>query len=129
MRFTLSAETEDAILDEIRRRFEGAELRIYDNAAPTSPNAPISEQRELAVLPFTEAALADGQMRATLDADRLAGNSGFATWARAYAKDGSPIGDCDVGEEGSGAAIELNTAGLRKGGPVVIRSFSLGVRR
>ena|ERR1051325_5992744 len=123
-----SAETHDEMLGAFQRRLEGAELRIYDQARPTSPNAPIDGQKLLATVPFTGAELADGMVRGSFDQE-LAGASGEATWARAIASDGSPIFDCDVGEKDSDAAIELNTTGLRKGGPVSINSFALGVSR
>ncbi len=52
----------------------------------------------------------------------LVGQSGRATWAR-ITNDGSAVFDCDVGELGSGAAIQLNTVELRKGGPLTFQLF------
>ncbi len=127
MIFTLSAAMNDLMLGVLMRQLDGAELRIYGDARPTSPNAPPGTD-PLATVAYSGAEMLSGQVRASLDQD-LAVGSGDATWARACTKDGTAIFDCDVGEKDSGAAIELNTTGLRKGGPVMIRSFALGIGR
>jgi len=128
MRVLLSSTTEDLMLDAVRGTFDGATLRFYDGTPPMSPAVRPSDQQHLATLTFREATIDAGQIRAALE-DGLALNSGEATWARCFDKDGRAILDCDIGEDATDSAITLNTTSLRKGGPVVIRSFSLGIRR
>lgn len=127
MRLVLSNVAEDAMLEAVRALLDGGELRLFDSSAPSTPNAPATGTH-LATVPFVETRLDAGQVSGTLGTDKLAIASGNATWARAYAADGTVVLDCDVGDEHSGAGIELNTTGLRKGGPVVLHSFSLGAR-
>jgi hypothetical protein len=129
MRLVLSSVTQDAMLESVRQLLDGGELRIFNSSPPASPQAPLTNQKHLATVRFVETLLDAGQVRGSFDTDQLAIDSGDATWARAYAADGSAILDCDIGTDTDGACIELNTARLRKGGPVVIHSFSLGVGR
>jgi len=128
MRVVLPSATEDLMLDAVRAAFDGGSMRFYDGSPPVGPNVRPSDQQHLAMLQFREATIDVGQIRAALD-DGLTINSGATTWARCFDRDERAILDCDIGETGTDAAITLNTASFRKGGPVVIRSFSLGVRR
>lgn len=59
--------------------------------------------------------------------DAEADNTGAAAWARAYNGDGDKVFDCDVGESGSGATIELNTVNVVAGGPIRITSFTITI--
>jgi hypothetical protein len=129
MRLVLSNVAEDAMLEAVRGLLDGGELRLYDSIVPSSPSAAITAQTHLATVRFVETKLDGGQVRGSFDQNDLVIASGKATWARAYSADGLVVLDCDIGDEDSGAGVKLNTTGLRKGGPVVIHSFSLGVHR
>jgi hypothetical protein len=128
MRLVLSNAAEDAMLESVRLLLEGGELRLFDSVPPSSPAAQPASQTHLATVRFVETRLDAGQVTGSLDPNQLAIASGDATWARAYAADGTPILDCDVGETDSGASIELNTVRVRKGGPIVLNRFTFGAR-
>jgi hypothetical protein len=118
MKVILTPETEDAMLAEVQKRLTNGELRIYS-----------ASDAHIATVSVTETQLNAGEISAQFARDQLAFGSGNATWARAYAQDGTAIFDCDIGDLEGDAAIRLNTIRIRTGGPVVLNSFTFGVRR
>jgi hypothetical protein len=50
---------------------------------------------------------------------------GHAAWARLRDGDGNAVIDWDVGDAESDAVIKLNTADIRKGGPIRIKSITI----
>jgi hypothetical protein len=127
MRIVLSHAAGARVLGALANALEGGTIRLYDLDAPADADAAIVVQRHLATLQFTNPRMSEGQLRADVS-DALALANGKAAWARLYDGAGVAIIDCDVGDEHSGAAIAMNTTAIRKGGPVVIRSFALGMR-
>ena len=129
MRISLSADAEDRMLEALAARLKGGELCFYDLTPPSHADAKVSLQRHLASLAVEDAAMVDGQLRVVTQRDALAHDSGNTTWARAFDSDGLVIFDLDVGRDGEGCAITFNATDLRKGGPVVVREFAIGIRR
>jgi hypothetical protein len=128
MRLVLSAAAQDIMLEAMARALEGGSITIYDRSPPMSADEAPTDQRALADLEFDNAKFADHQLNAALR-DGIAKGSGKATWARIFDRHKVAVLDCDVGEVDSGAAIEMNTADIRKGGPVLIDSFRAGMGR
>lgn len=128
MKLTLSAEAENRMLDALAGALRGGSMRFYDLTAPASPAAEVTVQQHLATLEFSAAKCDAGQVSAELR-DGLAVGNGRAAWARVFDAAGQVVLDCDVGEAKDGAAVTMNTLEFRKGGPIVIRNFAVGVRR
>lgn len=122
----VSDQTENAILDAMRGRIESGELHIYDGDMPTSASTPISNQRRLATLAFSSTTLRNFTISARMGEGEAVA-TGIATWARIYAKDGSPVLDCDAGEDDD-CAVSLNSEAIKKGGPIITRSFLLSMK-
>jgi hypothetical protein len=127
VRFALSARAEHALLGAIAESIRDGTLRLFNGEPPGSANE-VTTQEPLAALSFTRVAVAGGQVSADIEQE-IAAASGQASWARVSDREGNPIFDCDVGGDREGAVVTLNTTQIRKGGPVTIRSFSVGLRR
>jgi hypothetical protein len=112
----LSPEAEFDLLNHIAGMIDGGELKICSASGQV-----------LASLEFSRTWIADGRIAAELE-QAPAIESGRAVAALVLDRGGRLIFDADAGTDG-GAAITLNTAEIRKGGPVTIRSFSFGLRR
>ena len=121
----LSNHAADAMLGGLVERMQGASLRFFDLSPPGAPNAVLTDQQQLATLDFSAVALDAGQIVATCN-EGLAKRSGRAAWAQCVAADGDVLFDCPIGEQDSGAAVEMNTVDFKKGGPVKLRSFAVG---
>jgi hypothetical protein len=113
------------MLGGLADRMSGAALRFYDLTPPGTPDGALLDQTELATLDFVTVELDAGQIRATCT-EGLARRSGRASWAQCVDRDGHVLFDCPVGEQDSGAPLEMNTVDFKKGGPVKLRSFAVG---
>lgn len=122
MRFSNRAS--DAMLAALAERMSGGTLRFYDLTPPGTPDGKTSAHK-LAQLAFASVELDAGQIRATMG-EALATRSGEVGWAQCVDAEGNVLFDCAVGDDHSGSPIEMNTRDLKKGGPVKLRSFSLG---
>jgi hypothetical protein len=121
----LTARAEDAMLCAVADLLTGGSLRLYDLDPPGSPAGPVTAQQHLATLEIETVEVDAGQIRAAMS-EGLSLASGRASWARCLDRNGEVIFDDFVGEDGTGAGIELNTTALKKGGPVKLRSFTWG---
>ena len=120
----LSNRASDAMLAALVERIAGGSLRFFDLTPPATPDGKTSAHK-LAALDFASVELDAGQIRATMT-EGLATRSGQVGWAQCVDAEGHVIFDCAVGDDASGSPIEMNTRDLKKGGPVKLRSFSLG---
>lgn len=105
-------------------------LSLFAGAQPGSPEDRPNGSTLLARIRFNSPGFgkpSEGSVTAIFDTGDLAVDSGRCSWARVADDDGRGVIDCDVGDEDSDASIKLNTVEIRKGGPVVIRSFTLEV--
>jgi hypothetical protein len=101
-------------------------LWLLDGVKP-SPGQPVGTSRVLCELVFLKPSLS-GVSGSTLTlrnpATALATVSGSVSWARALNGSGQYVADMDVGLDGSGAAVILNTVGgnltLYAGGEVTV---------
>lgn len=120
----LSNRAADAMLAALVGRIAGGELRFFDQTPPGTPDGKTTAHR-LATLKFASVELDAGQVRATMN-EGMAARSGEIGWAQCVDAEGAVLFDCAVGDEDSGSPIEMNTRALKKGGPVKLRSFSVG---
>jgi len=115
MAISVSTTTNDAMLNVVGDLLSGGNLEILSDA---------SEPELLCVLGLDPGPSIDGEMEIRVS-DGIAGQSGRAAFARALGADGSEVFACDVGEEGSGATIRLNTTKIRADKEISIKSFRL----
>ncbi len=101
---------------------DAGSVSVYGGERPASPKSPVRAQPLLAKLKFNRNPRVGPDEAYGGFEESIVGQSGRATWARVM-NDGSAVLDCDIGEPGSGAAIELNTVDLRKGGPLTFQLF------
>ncbi len=62
---------------------------------------------------------------AAVSEEDAAKRDGHAAWARLRDGDGNAVVDWDVGDAESDAVIKMNTADIRKGGPIRIKSITI----
>jgi hypothetical protein len=105
-----------------------ATLALYDGVAPDDADTAISTQVKCAefTLPTAPAGtVADGVFTlASGTAPALALANATVSWARLSDGVGDTIGDYDVGEVGSGAAVEIGNPSLVTGATVSLVSFT-----
>lgn len=109
---------------------EAGAIELYTGTMPAKSEDRAKPSDLLATIKFDRPAFGQpsgGEIAAAFPTGDRAVNSGKCLWARVMDSRGAVVFDCDVGEEGSGAAIELNTIEVRKGGPVLIHAFRLDI--
>lgn len=105
-------------------------LSLYTGTQPEAPEDSIGEAKLLARMTFSRPGFGKPSTRAIsalFETGELALDSGRCAWARVADGAGNAVIDVEVGEEDSVAAMKINTVEIRKGGPVIIRSFTLEV--
>jgi hypothetical protein len=128
MALKLSTSLRNALMDAITTAVgNGGKLDIYDGSRPASPQVAVGAQVKLAEFvcgtPFAPASSA-GVLSPTIPAQVNALATSTATWFRQYKSDGTTaVIDGDVGT--AGADLNLNTASIVSGGPVVINSWTI----
>lgn len=106
---------------------DGGEIRVYNGTRPTNADTAISTQTLLVTfeLPDPAATVSNGILTGNTLATALIAATGNATWARIVDSTAATVGDCDLGLEGTGAFIELDSLSLVEGGYCSIVSFGI----
>lgn len=106
---------------------DGGEIRVYNGTRPADPDTAITSQILLVTLELPDPAtsVSNGILTGNTVSAALIAETGNATWARILDNAAVTIGDCDLGLEGSGAFIELDSLSLVEGGYCSIVNFSI----
>lgn len=105
-------------------------LSLYAGAMPGKPEDSIGEAKLLARMKFSRPGFGKPSahsVTAVFETGEMALDNGRCAWARVEDGAGHAIIDVAVGDEESDAPMKINTVEIRKGGPVIIRSFTLEV--
>ena len=102
-------------------------LNIYSGVRPATPDTAIIDQLVLCSFVFKNPAgiSSNGLFVASLPAQTLVLNSGYATWARIFDSSSATVADCDVGVQTSAALVKLNLLNLVKDSYIRILNFNL----
>lgn len=106
-------------------------IRFYTGDQPMNADELLVDQTLLGTVSFSdpcEESIRNGVLVfAEMAMAERAEGTGQAGWARIEDSERNNVFDCDVGEEGSGATIEMNTVDIVKGGPIHFTSFSITI--
>ena len=108
---------------------DGGSITLYDGTVPASSDTAISDQTEIVTfdpLPDPSGTVTDGVYTlASGTAPGLIAATGTPDFARAYDSTGAVVGDFDVGETGSGAAIIVDNINMVQGALVSLISLAI----
>jgi hypothetical protein len=130
--FRIATVAQNAVANQLRSLIDAnggaGTINFYDGTQPAIPNTPVSTQKLLATLTFSNPSFG-GASGGTITAGTIVAQnalrSGAATWARISDAAGNTVCDCDVGT--TGATINLNTTAIVANGPVVVTVFTVSV--
>lgn len=100
---------------------------IYDGTKPSSPDEAVSTQNVLSEHDLSSpcGTVSNGVLTFnTIQEDSAANNTGTATWARFFNKDGEAVADATITEVGGGGDLQMNTVNVVAGGPVRFTSLT-----
>lgn len=131
----LATATRNALADTFKTLIDAGAgpgtIKIYTGTQPANANTAISGQTLLGTLTCSDpsaAAAASGVLTFnSITQDSSADATGTATWARVADSNGNTVFDCDVTASGGGGSIELNTAGIVAGGPIIVTAFAITI--
>lgn len=105
----------------------GGTLKGYDGTRPASTDTAITTQAHLITFVLADpfGSVSGAIINASTIAAAMALATSTITWARAYDSSDVVIGDYDVGELGSNAAVILDDTDLIEGGLASILSFTI----
>ena len=113
----LSETASNAMLDALSQLMDGGSIELLAGDGKILAVMQLSD-------PATMAAV-DSELEFREIGQALARDRGNAMAARILAADGSEVFSCDVGDENSDAVIMLDGVQIRRGAPVLLKSFRL----
>jgi len=115
------------IVDAIDADSNPGYMEMYDGDQPAT-GAAVTDQTLLGVLTFSQpcGVVVAGEIEFdTITGEDGALDSGTITWARVYDGAGNFVMDMDVGTEGQGKAITMNTTAVTQGAPISLAGGTL----
>lgn len=101
-------------------------LRIYSGTRPATGGAETTLLAEMLLATPAASAAAGGVLTFTMPIyDASANFGGTATWARIQKDDGTFIADLSVTATGGGGDLQLTSATIVAGQPIVVTSFTI----
>ena len=106
---------------------DGGSVKLYTAPKPANPGEEVSTQTLLCAFPLPDPAGAavDGFFIGEIPPPALILQTGTPLWARSFDATGTVIWDADVGETGSGAAVEVDNLNLVQGAYANVTSITI----